>query len=398
MENNTIFYLINGIYGGGAERMMTWLANMSLEHGHDVTFVLTNQRIDDVRASTLNQKIRLISLADGVSGQENKARRTSIEDIIYRIDKKLKIRPQDFVIHRRFVLDNQQKIDKFKLLLSDKPDAVIVAFLDYSIALALLTAEKLPNRLIISERGDPKQHDNSLSASYFIRRRYCRANAVVFQTQSAKAYFSGEIQSKGHVIPNPVRDGLPEPFHGSREKVVVNFCRFSPEKNLPLLVRAFGMFWQEHRDYELHIIGDSAGAYDLIAEIWKIAGQYGVAEHVKLIPFMENVHEVIRTYSMFVSSSDNEGMSNSMLEAMAMGLPCICTDCPSYGARQVITDAVSGLLVEVGNEHQMADAMSRIADDASFAAKLSNEACKIRESHSSKRIFHAWNNLLAQSI
>ena len=48
-ENKKIFYLINGMYGGGAERMMAWLANMSLEHGHDVTFVLTNQRIDDVR-------------------------------------------------------------------------------------------------------------------------------------------------------------------------------------------------------------------------------------------------------------------------------------------------------------------------------------------------------------
>ena len=93
---------------------------------------------------------------------------------------------------------------------------------------------------------------------------------------------------------------------------------------------------------------------------------------------------------MFVSSSDFEGMSNSMLEAMAIGLPCVCTDCPAGGARAVIEDGKNGLLVPVNDAIALSDAMKRVASDTIFAEKLSKNASNIRKNQSVEKIIDKW--------
>jgi glycosyltransferase involved in cell wall biosynthesis len=97
---------------------------------------------------------------------------------------------------------------------------------------------------------------------------------------------------------------------------------------------------------------------------------------------------------MFVSSSDYEGLSNSMLEAMALGIPTICTDCPCGGARMVIKDGENGLLVPVGDKVAMMMAMGKIASDNILAKKLSVEASKIRDSLSADRIIIDWQKVI----
>ena len=97
---------------------------------------------------------------------------------------------------------------------------------------------------------------------------------------------------------------------------------------------------------------------------------------------------------MFVSSSDYEGMSNSMLEAMAMGLPCVCTDCPAGGARAVIKDGENGLLTPVGDSHALYLAMKKIAENPGLANKLSQNSVKIRNKQSVDKIIKKWMELI----
>ena len=66
---------------------------------------------------------------------------------------------------------------------------------------------------------------------------------------------------------------------------------------------------------------------------------------------------------MFVSSSDFEGISNSMLEALGMGLPVVVTDCPVGGARMVIKSGENGILVPVGDTQAMYEAMRSVLKD-----------------------------------
>ena len=97
---------------------------------------------------------------------------------------------------------------------------------------------------------------------------------------------------------------------------------------------------------------------------------------------------------MYVNSSDSEGLSNAMLEALAIGLPCICTDCPVGGARATVKDGENGILVPVGDETALAAAMTRIAEDPALAAKLSANAALLREALSQERVTERWAALL----
>ena len=83
---------------------------------------------------------------------------------------------------------------------------------------------------------------------------------------------------------------------------------------------------------------------------------------------------------MFVMTSRFEGMPNALIEAMACGLPCVCTDC-DFGPAELIRDGESGLLAPVDDVAAIAAAMGRVADDAVLAERLSRGALEIRRTH-----------------
>lgn len=97
---------------------------------------------------------------------------------------------------------------------------------------------------------------------------------------------------------------------------------------------------------------------------------------------------------VYVSSSDFEGMSNTMLEAMAMGVPTIATDCPIGGAKTVIKNGENGILTPIGNEKKMADAIVHVLESADERKKLSYAAQKVRVDMSIQKICDEWIKLL----
>ena len=99
-----------------------------------------------------------------------------------------------------------------------------------------------------------------------------------------------------------------------------------------------------------------------------------------------DIHKRMQEATMYVLSSDYEGISNSLLEAMSMGMPCISTDCPCGGSRHLIKNGISGILTEVGNARNFADAIEQIAFSKEYAKSLGKEALKIRYSHSEDEI------------
>ena len=79
-----------------------------------------------------------------------------------------------------------------------------------------------------------------------------------------------------------------------------------------------------------------------------------------------------------------------MLEAMAIGVPSVCTDCPAGGAKETIINGNNGLLVPINDEEKFYQAMYKILADKEYAKKLSENAKNIRESHSEEKIFKKW--------
>ena len=269
------------------------------------------------------------------------------------------------------------------------PDAVIIAFEYFVNMQALIACAGLPNKIVVSERNDPARVGAGFPNNWLRERLYRRADMLVCQTEDAAAHFSEKVEKC--VILNPVKDGLPEPYEGERRKAVVSFCRLEKQKNLPMLVRAFCEFRRSHPDYTLEIYGDGSERESLFA----LARSLGIDESVSILPGRPDVHEVVRDAAMFVQPSNYEGLSNSMLEAMAIGLPVICTDCPCGGARMVIKDGENGLLVPVGDEVALVRAMLRVADDLQLADRLAFCASRIRSALSPKSIGGKWMKVVA---
>ena len=173
------------------------------------------------------------------------------------------------------------------------------------------------------------------------------------------------------------------------------FCRISRQKNLPVLVEAFAEFHKEFSDYRLKIIGEPQNDDDRasLSETKSLADKLGVTDYIDFEPFSSKVHDLIIRDAMYVNSSDYEGMSNAMLEAMAIGMPVVCTDCPIGGANAVINNNENGILTEVGNAKEMTEAMKRIAGEKSFADKLSHNASQIRYNLSLENTAKKWMEL-----
>lgn len=243
---------------------------------------------------------------------------------------------------------------------------------------SVIAAAGIPHRFLISERNDPTRMSGQKLRDW----SYRRAEKIILQTDDVKQCFSKDIQDKSAVIPNPVSGDMPEPFQGERKKRIVSVGRLQPQKNHKLLLDAFASFHEIHSDYDLHIFGIG----ELENELKRHARELHIEDYVVFRGFCSDVQHEIWDSAMFVLSSDYEGISNSMIEALSIGVPVISTDCPVGGSRTYIEDGINGILTPVGDVKALSDAMLKLADNPEFARILSANGAKIKEQYGLEKI------------
>ena len=106
------------------------------------------------------------------------------------------------------------------------------------------------------------------------------------------------------------------------------------------------------------------------------------------------MHEKMKSAVIYVSSSNYEGISNAMLEALAIGVPVICTDCPAGGARTYIQDGINGYLVPVGDEDALCEKLNELYRDKKIQDRFSEGSKRIRSDLSMEKIGAKWEMLL----
>ena len=111
-----------------------------------------------------------------------------------------------------------------------------------------------------------------------------------------------------------------------------------------------------------------------------------------------NVLEKIKTASLFAFSSNFDGMPNALIEAMALGLPVISTDCQCGGPRELVDDGINGLLVPVGDIDTFANKMDYILCNKEKADLIANKAVSIRKKLDSQNIGKQWLDFCLEII
>lgn len=355
-SNIKVTFLIESLSDGGAERVTSLLANALLKNAHSVNIIILNQRENEYY---INSKVNKIYLKN--NNDNNK---------VIRIFNKVK------VIN--------------SLLNSLKSDIVISLAMPQTNALLLPSLLSLKKKVILSERNDPSRYPNSFFLKKLRSILYLLANSIVFQTEDARSYFNNKIKNKGVIILNPIKEDLPLSNRKNVKKEIVNFCRLDTQKNLPMLIDAFELLIKDFPDYTLMLYGKGP----LEEELKVYANKKVPSQRILFNGYSNNIHESIKDSAMFVSSSNYEGISNSMLESLAMGLPTISTDCPVGGARMVIRSYENGVLVSLNNIEELYRVMKEIIENKELSDTMAENALKIREQLSLDNIANKWNEVV----
>jgi glycosyltransferase involved in cell wall biosynthesis len=172
------------------------------------------------------------------------------------------------------------------------------------------------------------------------------------------------------VIPNGVRvpemPRVPRAALGVSEDafLVCAAGRLSPEKGFDRVIEALATPTLRRRPVELMIAGEGSARSTLAA----LAAARGVGARVHLLGHREDLPGVLKTADAFVLASLHEGMSNVLMEAMALGLPCVCT--PVGGVEELMPPGEAGLVVEASAPEPIAAALGRLLDDPALARRL----------------------------
>lgn len=383
--------------GGGAERVSSMLLNSFKNKGFETEYLLTNSDEDEIINRDLDKDIPVTVLRKSFVSESIFVRifyklLRIFTSLVCKMYESLKISVPVCFSYLSFISEYRKEIRALRNKLKAEPDTTVIAFLQPTIPIVLLAARGLSNKVIISERGDPKRIVKSRYGYKFIEKYYARADAAVFQTEDAKNTYPPDIAKKGYVIFNPINENLPEAYFGERNKNITTFCRISWEKNLFMMLEAFARVIKHFPDYHLKIIGNADDKNE-INNLKDSVNKLSLSNHVEFIPFNTSVHDLIIKDAIYVNSSDHEGMSNAMLEAMAIGMPVVCTDCPIGGARAVIKHSVNGMLTKVGDSRDFADKIISVLSDKELSNKLSFNASRIRNDLSLEKITEQWMEL-----
>ncbi len=363
-----IAFHLNCLVHGGAERVVANLANRFAREGDEI--IVATEWTDE-NEYELDPAVRRVHV--GLRPEDEKKSRLS-----------------KIVLRRRYLRE---------FLLKEKPD-VLVAFAIKANYRALSACPGTGVPVVISVRIDPQAFYTGPVNRIATACLFGRAAGCVFQTEDARKFFAPLLQDNSVIIYNPITPKYieaPSVKQEEREKFIVNVGRLVDFKNQAMLVRAFAGVLEKYPDYTLRIYGpDSGDGTKQILE--KEIRDHHLEEKVFLMGDCNTLEKEIAKAAVFAFSSDYEGMPNALLEAMALGLPVISTDCRPGAPRMMIRDGENGLLIPVGDEKAMTAAILRLLDDPKEAQRMGDEARKIREIANVDTVCRQWKEYLEDVI
>jgi GalNAc-alpha-(1->4)-GalNAc-alpha-(1->3)-diNAcBac-PP-undecaprenol alpha-1,4-N-acetyl-D-galactosaminyltransferase len=366
-----ICLVVSSLGAGGAERVVTTMANYWVGRG---------------------RKVILVTLDDGRS------------EPAYRLDPAISwralnlMKPSRNLLHGLF--SNLRRIVVLRrALVQARPD-VVISFIDQTNILVILASMGLSVPVIVSERVDPARHAIAWPWSKLRQVLYPRAACLIVQTANMLRHFSPAVQRLAQIIPNPVVPPVLESTKGVlREKEtmdrrrVAGLGRLVPQKGFDILIRAFAIVASRFPKWELVIWGEGPER----SALESLRDQLGLVERVSLPGLTKHPEYELWKSDLFVLSSRYEGFPNALLEAMVCGLPVISFDCPT-GPSDIIQDDIDGLLVQPEDEDALARAMFRLMSDEHCRRRLGAQAVRVVERFGLDQVGEAWEKVLRQVV
>lgn len=348
-----VCFLIPSMAGGGAERVIANLANEMVRNKIEVTIIMT-----------------------------------SGEDVEYDLDKDVKLLQIGTVTRGscRLIINRLLSIRSY---IKKNRDTHYIGMETMTNLYLLISSIGIGADIIVSERNDPRKFDNSKYRDLIY---YLFGKKIVFQTRDARNCFSWIKEKNTRIIYNPVKVEYEHDVDTEIPFSLVAVGRLDPQKDYETLLKAFAIVRKNLPGATLDIFG--RGESEL--EIKALISEHRLSDDCRLNGFSRDVWREAVNKSVYVLSSEYEGMPNALIEAMAIGIPVISTDCPIGGPREMIQDGVNGMLVEVGDYRSLADSIYTLLTDKKMRESFSYESKKKAEELNVNRICEQWLEFIKQ--
>lgn len=362
---NTIVLIIPVLCVGGAEKVITRMANWWAKQG--VTVYLVNFNSKET-FFPLSQKVIRLNIDDFPASEEKNllwpAETTNISKlrrVVKHILKQTEVRPLP-----------------------------VISFLSRMNLRVLLATEGLPCDVVVSERIYPPLLPLKESEENLRKELYPKAKNIICVSEEAHNIWAKGVLNLTNslVIYNPISNNNDKQFINLPDNFIFFAGRLEPQKQLDKLIAIFANLRKEYADLKLVIAGDGSLQSSLAEYIKK----FDVLDSVILLGRISNVESVAGKAKCFVFTSAFEGFPNVLLEVMSAGCPVVSFDCKT-GPKEIIRNGKDGFIVPLNALDSLKDKVCEILDNHELRKSMSQAAKEVNERFSQKKIMHKWETL-----
>ncbi len=361
-----ITLVIHAMGSGGAERVMSIIANYWASYGWQVT-LMTFVGPSQPSFYTLDSRINVQQL--DIAGSSANA-----------IDA---------------IVNTWQRIRALRAaIIASKPN-VVISFMNTANVLTIMACWNSNIPVIVSEHTYPAFADTGKVWKLLMKLTYHRADLVTLLTQDALPFYPTTQGYRSIVMPNPIITPLVEV---TTEKLLpsptlIAIGRLHSVKGFDILIQAFHQIHNKYPDWHLSILGEGSSR----PELEELRAKLQLINRVHLPGQVQNVNAHLHQADIFVMSSRSEGFPMALCEAMACGLPVVSSDCPS-GPREIIENGVNGVLVVTENVDELANGLDVLMSDPIKRQKLAQAAPQVLKRFGLEQVMVLWKEAIKQVI
>lgn len=361
-KKRKIGFVIHSLSTGGAERVLTELANELVKEQEVVIITLVKCK----PFYSINHKIKIVYCSDEEVYSKNG-------------------------LHA--ILNNFKYVKKLYSIIKEENINLIIGFTTSANVISILASKLAKIKCIISERNNPILAPPNKFWTILRNVSYRYTNYLVVQTSNNKSYFSELIPSeKIIIIPNPIGSIFESerklPIRENKQnKNIITVGRLNTNKSQDLLIKSFANISNE--EFNLKLLGDGPEKNNYI----DLTRDLNIENKVEFLGNINDVSKYYSTATIFVFTSKSEGFPNALMEAMYFGLPCISTNCPN-GPLDLIEDGINGYLIDVGNQKQLEEKLDLLIKNKNIRQKLSQNAIKSTIKFEMKFIVKSWEKYI----
>lgn len=308
---------------------------------------------------------------------------------------------EDSKLSRNRIKNLRNRLKKLVRVFHETNPDMILSFIGKNNFMAIKAGRKLHIPVVASVRSAPEREYKKRSMKLLVKPMFRKAAGIILQTQDAMNYFPKDIQQKAIILPNPLKPEFVDymPIQERKQKIV-SVGRMDDNKNQILLIHAFIKLATKFPEAELFLYGDGPSR-----EKWEIeTKKMEYADRIHFEGTCDHIPEVISDAKIFVLPSRMEGMPNALMEAMALGLAVISTDCPCGGPRELIGENENGILIPISSEDEnsgrscelLKEAIQKLLQDDAYRKELSEKAYQKAQEFRPEHVNLLWKDYLMQ--